>query len=139
MPPQGNNMPQTITVLFVDDDEMNCKVFKRYFSRLDNIEVVTALSAHEAMENLERHKDAFSIVITDQRMPSIKGHQLLDHVRENSPETLRALTSANQEEIELLFKRTDSAVLIQHFFNKPWDFELITDIIYSSQLNKLIY
>jgi len=125
-------MPQTITVLFVDDDEMNCKVFKRYFSRLDNIEVVTALSAHEAMENLERHKDAFSIVITDQRMPSIKGHQLLDHVRENSPETLRALTSANQEEIEHLFQQENINELIQHYFDKPWNFAAIKKVIYSS-------
>jgi len=132
-------MNDKITVLFVDDDEMNCKVFKRYFARIDDFEITFTLSAKHAIEIMNKKDSDFDIIITDQRMPHTKGDELLRYCKKYSPNTFRALTSANQEEIEWLFKRTDSAVLIQHFFNKPWNFELITDIIYSSQLNKLIY
>jgi len=132
-------MNDKIAVLFVDDDEMNCKVFKRYFARIDDFEVTLALSAKHAISIIDTVASDFDIIITDQRMPTIKGDELLSYCKKFSPNTFRALTSANQEEIELLFRRTDSPELIQHFFNKPWDFELITDIIYSSQLNKLIY
>ncbi len=125
-------MDSNITVLFVDDDEMNCKVFKRYFSKISDIEILTALSAENAIELLKQAECTIKIIISDQRMPQTKGHQLLDHCRTFSPEVFRVLTSANQEEVEALFKNPELTGTIQEYIAKPWDFKQILEVIYSA-------
>jgi len=126
-------MTSPITLLFVDDDTMNCKVFKRYFAKFDDIRVITALSAQEAITLIE-DEHCFDIVISDQRMPETKGHQLLAYFQKNTPQTFRALTSANGEEIESLLADSKITGIIQQYIEKPWDFSSIKDVIYSSKI-----
>jgi len=124
-------MPPKITILFVDDDAMNCKVFKRYFSKAQDIEVFTALSALQALELLAQKNLVINIIISDQRMPHMKGHELLSKVKTSHPATFRALTSANCEEIDTLLSESSKLNIIQKFIEKPWDFNQIKEVIYS--------
>jgi len=124
-------MPPKTTILFVDDDAMNCKVFKRYFSKIQDIEVFTALSALEAIELLAQENSFINIIISDQRMPHMKGDELLTQVKASHPHTFRALTSANSEEIDTLLSESSKLDIIQKFIEKPWDFNQIKEVIHS--------
>ena len=123
-------MATKLTVLFVDDDEKNCKVFKRYFAKTLDIAIITALSADEAINVLNNRQTGINMVITDQRMPKTKGHELLVHLQQHYPAIYRVLTSANQEEVEELLADDTLTEVIQHYFAKPWDFEDIKKTIY---------
>ena len=64
-------------------------------------EVVACGSAEQALLAIE--SDEFDVVISDIRMPGMSGMQLLDRVRESSPETLVILITAriiNPRELE---------------------------------------
>ena len=57
------------TILYVDDEEANLRVFKSMFFR--DFEIFTALSAEVGMEQLRQHD--IHLVVTDQRMPKVTG------------------------------------------------------------------
>ncbi len=72
-----------VTVLVVDDDLDACLLVKRLLNER-NAETVTAVSAEEALANLDARK--FDILISDLGMPSEDGYQLLEKVRKCPPE-----------------------------------------------------
>ncbi|MDD3815053.1 MAG: response regulator, partial [Desulfocapsaceae bacterium] len=61
-------------VLYVDDEEINLINFRE--SLCDEFEIFTALSGEEALALLEKEGE-MALVVTDQRMPGIKGTDLL--------------------------------------------------------------
>jgi len=113
-------MVENTRILFVDDEERNCKLFKRYFARNKAVDVITALSAEDAKVVLER-LEPIHILVTDQRMPISKGHALLCHCHESYPHIYRVLTTANVEEAEQLMMQSSMRDIIQLFIHKPWD------------------
>src|SRR5437899_10545871 len=74
--------------ILVVDDEADVVESIRELLRLD-YRVLVATRASEAMSILgERPVD---VVMTDQRMPEMTGVELLHHVRESQPDTVRLL------------------------------------------------
>src|SRR5574344_479018 len=65
------------TILYVDDEEINLRLFKATFRRDYNI--LTATSAKEGLEKLA--KNTVDLVITDQRMPEVNGVEFLSKVQ----------------------------------------------------------
>jgi len=80
----------TAHVLFVDDEEANLMVWETaYASRFP---VLTATNSQRALELLQQHE--VGVVLADQRMPETTGVELLERVREISPDTIRVLITA---------------------------------------------
>jgi response regulator RpfG family c-di-GMP phosphodiesterase len=82
------------TVLFVDDEVNILKALQRLL-RHDEMNVLCAPRATEALEILER--TAVQAVVTDQRMPEMTGVDQLSKVRERQPDVVRMLLTGYTE------------------------------------------
>jgi response regulator RpfG family c-di-GMP phosphodiesterase len=108
-------MPQH-TVLFVDDEVNILKALQRLM-RHENMQVLCASRASEALETLAR--TPAQVVVTDQRMPEMTGVDLLSAVREQHPDIVRMmLTGYTQMNIAVeAINRGEIFRLI----TKPWN------------------
>ncbi|MGH0028777.1 MAG: HD domain-containing phosphohydrolase [Myxococcota bacterium] len=87
-------MPNEHTVLFVDDEVNILKALQRLL-RMEDMNVLSASRASEAMELLEKHP--CQVVVTDQRMPEMSGVDFLAQVREHHPDMVRMMLTGYTE------------------------------------------
>jgi putative nucleotidyltransferase with HDIG domain len=87
-------MPNEHTVLFVDDEVNILKALQRLL-RMEDMNVLCASRASEAMELLEKHP--CQVVVTDQRMPEMSGVDFLARVREHQPDIVRMMLTGYTE------------------------------------------
>jgi DNA-binding NtrC family response regulator len=73
------------SILYIDDEESNLRIFKNTFRRDFNI--FTANSAQNALEMLKEVN--VDVLITDQRMPGMSGTELLKEVKNAVPTFLQ--------------------------------------------------
>jgi len=109
-----NTSPQ---ILFVDDEEIAVKYFKRAMESL--VPVVTASSVEEGKRMLDEYVHSLLVLVTDQRMPGGYGNELLHYARLNYPHIVRILTTAYSE-----LDDTVEAVnqgQIHRYIHKPWN------------------
>jgi DNA-binding NtrC family response regulator len=103
------------SVLFVDDEERIVNLLKVMF-RADFL-VHTAVSAQGALEILREH--SVNVIVSDQRMPVTTGVELLNRVRQLSPNTMRILLTGYADLAAIVGSVNEGAVY--RFINKPWD------------------
>jgi putative nucleotidyltransferase with HDIG domain len=82
------------TVLFVDDEVNILKALQRLL-RMEDMHVLTASRATEALELLERNPT--QVVVSDQRMPEMSGVDFLAVVRERHPDMVRMMLTGYTE------------------------------------------
>ncbi|MFA6815730.1 MAG: ATP-binding protein, partial [Lentisphaeria bacterium] len=70
-----------LTVLIVDDVEMNLRVLEALLHKVGIQRVVKTSSGKAALEELKR--DSFSVVLTDMWMPEMSGQELLKKIHAN--------------------------------------------------------
>jgi response regulator RpfG family c-di-GMP phosphodiesterase len=87
-------MRQERTVLFVDDEVNILKALQRLL-RSEEMTVLSASRASEALELLEKHPT--QVVVTDQRMPEMSGVDFLAQVRERHPDMVRMMLTGYTE------------------------------------------
>lgn len=81
-----------LSVLFVDDEINLLNGLRRMLRDLrDEWDMTFVTSAQEAVERLAQHP--VDVVVTDMQMPQMDGAQLLTHVREHHPGTVRIILS----------------------------------------------
>ena len=80
------------SILYVDDEAMSRKYFKRNFG--DTFRIMTAGNGSEAVDLFKMHKDEIGVFIADQRMPDTTGVELLEKARYQRPKMVRMLTTA---------------------------------------------
>lgn len=114
-----------ITVLYVDDEEINLFLFERSFKNLYNI--ITATSAEEGLKSLESHAHDIIVVISDMRMPGMSGLEFIRAAKSKYNNIAYFILTAfdYNEEIN---KALDEK-LINKFFTKPFDTEAIRSAI----------
>lgn len=116
------------TVLYVDDEKSNLRIFKDTFRR--DFEVITTVSPFLALEILEQEK--VDVIITDQRMPKMTGVELLGEINKRfnhiPPQRLILSGYAQDEDIRKAF----SEYKLSKFIPKPWDYEELKELIYTS-------
>ncbi len=71
-------------VLVVDDEAGMCHILKRMLTD-EGYTVVTATSGEKALKVID--EDSFDVAMLDIRMPGMDGLELLDHIKQESPET----------------------------------------------------
>ncbi len=104
-------------ILYVDDEEKSLKYFERAFG--ETFRILTATSAREGMELIDRNGEDIAILMTDQRMPEMTGVELLEQARARRPRMVRILATA--------FTDLDAAIeavntgAIYKYVSKPWD------------------
>lgn len=118
-------MAKKSTVLYIDDEEGNLRIFKSTFRRDFNIEL--ANSAEEALKILNEVK--IDVLITDQRMPKMTGIELLKEVKKQfpsiPPNRLMVSGYAAPGDIDDAYNKYD----LYKFISKPWNEEDLKHII----------
>lgn len=112
-------------LLFVDDEPLNLKLFKRRFDKYMPINI--ALSAEEALTIL-KEKRSINIIIADIKMPGKNGIELLKIIEQEYPLIKRYLITGLNETNEI--KETIAGNLIEKCFYKPIDFQEIKNELF---------
>ncbi len=125
---------EKLSVLFVDDEPYILESLKELFAR--RYKVFTTTSGEEALEIVRNHNIA--IVVSDQRMPGMKGVEILRAIRELSPNTMRLLLTGFADVDAILDSVNVGEVF--RYVKKPWDVDELTSILLLAEntfLNKL--
>lgn len=127
-------MNKQFTLLYVDDEEINLRLFRNLFRRDYNVLIAT--SAEEAMPLFENEK--VDMVLSDQRMPDVTGVEFLRQIHSKEPETIRFLVTGYTDFSALKDGVNDAK--INKYIQKPWsdkDFrEVIKDTLSLYALEK---
>jgi len=107
--------------MFVDDEENILNSLRRIF-RKEPYEVLTCLSAEEALKVLETRE--VQVLITDQLMPGMKGTELLKIVKQKYPLMIRIILSGHSDMENII--RAINEGEIYRFLKKPED---LTDLL----------
>jgi two-component system cell cycle sensor histidine kinase/response regulator CckA len=77
-------MPNTETILFVEDDVVARRIYSK-FLRQRGYHVIEAGHGREAFDVYETYKDIIQLIITDMVMPGLNGRQWVDLISLHSP------------------------------------------------------
>lgn len=113
------------SILYIDDEESNLRVFRNTFRRDFNI--YTATSADEGIEMLNQHP--VDVLITDQRMPGKTGLELLREIHDMFPEIPphRLMISGYAAPDEINKAYQDYGLF--RFISKPWEADKLKQVI----------
>ena len=104
------------TILFVDDEENILNSIKRVFEESE----LTLLFATNPIEALELcRRGGIGVVVSDNMMPEMRGVELLAHIKEESPLTVRILMTAYADLATALQAINRGEVF--RFIVKPWE------------------
>lgn len=118
-------MSEKITILCVDDEQ---DIVDSLFDVLmDDYNVITTTDSQEVIGLFDKHD--ISIIITDQRMPTITGSELLKQVHEVKPICKKILLTGYSDIDAAVMAINEGAV--DRYFSKPWDEDELKDAIKS--------
>ncbi|MBW8895468.1 MAG: response regulator, partial [Acidobacteria bacterium] len=111
-------------LLVVDDDPQVLAAVRRDLrSRYrEHYTIVSAASGPQALDTIRELKargDSLALILSDQRMPGMLGHELLAQSREVYPLARRVLLTAYAD-IDAAVKAINEAH-VDHYLAKPWD------------------
>ena len=115
----------------VDDEPDALKAFEEVFGGTFN--VATFSAGEEALESLRATRNPVALVIADQRMPGMKGVELLSKVKVLLPDALRYLVTAYSD-VEVL-KSAINTGAAHRFIEKPWKPEVLESLITQAVLD----
>ncbi|RJE74454.1 hypothetical protein BGP76_14955 [Reichenbachiella sp. MSK19-1] len=107
------------TVLYVDDEEVNLRVFNRNFGKFYH--VLTAIDAFEAQQVLSQN--TVDLIMTDQCMPRMNGSDLLLKIVPMYPDIIRMIMTGFSDEEDI--SEVKKKVGLHRFLKKPWDPETL--------------
>ena len=119
-------MSDKVKILFVDDEPQILVTLRALFRA--KYEVLTANSGAEALEIIDHEK--IHAIISDQRMPHMFGHQLLQEVKKRSPFTMRILLTGYSDMSAIINSINEGEIF--RFVNKPWQTAEIRGIVDSA-------
>ncbi|HPR84329.1 MAG TPA: response regulator [Candidatus Paceibacterota bacterium] len=117
-------MEEKITLLYVDDEPMNLKLFEINFRKKFN--VLTAESGNEGLEILKSNSEII-IVISDMKMPGMNGIEFIKKAKINFPKIRYFILTGfdiTEEIADALNER-----LIHKYFRKPFNIREIEESI----------
>ncbi len=106
----------TPSLLYIDDENENLKVFQRIFKK--NFKIYTALSGEEGLNIFEQHPE-ISLLASDQRMPEMSGIDFLNACKQINPNPIRILITGYAD-LESTIHAINEAE-IYRFIKKPWE------------------
>ncbi|MBN1896056.1 response regulator [bacterium] len=123
-------MKDSKSLLFVDDEEEILEILVDLFTD-EGYQLHTATSAIQAKKIIDRHPVDF--ILSDLRLPDGSGSELLNHIQEKHPKTVRVLTSGY---MDLQFGRVAVDRKNGTFYvSKPWDLMTLKQLV-SDQLGQ---
>jgi serine/threonine-protein kinase len=125
---------QKPSLLLVDDEERILRSLAMLFRGQYQVQATT--DAREALRLLER--GPVHVVVSDQKMPVMRGADLLREVKERSPNTMRILLTGYSELDAIVASVNEGEIF--RFVNKPWDAaELRTTVDQAAQIAATLF
>ena len=106
-------------LLLVDDEALVLSSLNRLFR--SDYDVTTAGSGDEALSLLK--KQSFDVIISDQRMPGMKGVELLRQAKEIAPQSMRILLTGYSDLSAIIDSVNEGEVF--RYITKPWKNEAL--------------
>jgi putative nucleotidyltransferase with HDIG domain len=124
---QSVSMDETVTLLFVDDEQNILNAMKRLFME-DDMRILTATSGDEALDILK--KNDIAAIISDNLMPGINGIEFLLKAKALSPDAVRImLTGCN--DIQSAINAINRGEVYK-FITKPWDNDELRNVVFEA-------
>lgn len=112
-------------ILFLDDEENAVKYFNKLFGQF--FKVIATTNPDEILQIIDEKPEEIAVVVTDQKMPTASGVDLLAIIKGKNRNIVRILTTAYaslENNIEAINKGNVFAYL-----TKPWDIELTKSVL----------
>jgi len=122
--------PQKPKILVVDDEPDNLDLLYRTFRR--NFEVFRAESGVEALSVLATEGEV-AVIISDQRMPQMKGTEFLSKTVPQFPDTVRIILTGFTD-VEDLVEAINSGQVYK-YITKPWDARNLIEVVKNAAEN----
>jgi serine/threonine-protein kinase len=116
-------MTEKLNILFVDDEKQILIPLKAMFKKIFNVK--TAISGPDALEIIR--SNSIQIIVSDQRMPEMRGIELLKLVKEISPSTVRILLTGYAD-LNAVVESVNTGEIFR-FIEKPWNNERLRNTI----------
>jgi signal transduction histidine kinase len=113
-------------IVYVDDERANRIVFEQSFGKRFNVR--TLASAKDALELLRQ--ESVAVLITDQRMPEMTGHELLTRVKQQYPDIVRVVITAYGD-LDAILAAVNQGLVFRYIV-KPWDRAELEEILHWS-------
>lgn len=113
--PQRKESVKKYSILYVDDEPVNLRIFQHAFKRDYN--VYTALNGFDALEILNDKK--VDLIITDQQMPRMSGVDLLAKIVPKHPSIVRMIMTGFSDIGAII--RAVNEFGLDKYLVKPWD------------------
>lgn len=111
------------TVLFIDDEERILRSVGMLFRA--EYRVLTTTDPEEALRILAQER--VDVIVSDQRMPAMRGVELLRQAREISPASMRLLLTGYSE-LEAVVRSVNEGEIFR-FIHKPWHPQALKDTV----------
>ena len=116
------NKQSPVFVAVIDDEADLAYLFKEALSQIDGVEVFAFTDPSLALEHFKANHQNYRVVISDYRMPTMTGMELLSKIKDVSPAATRIMMSAFEIQDELF----QECKCVDKFLQKP---VLMTDLI----------
>lgn len=113
--PQRKESVKKYSILYVDDEPVNLRIFQHAFKRDYN--VFTALNGFDALEILNDKQ--VDLIITDQQMPRMSGVDLLAKIVPKHPSIVRMIMTGFSDIGAII--RAVNEFGLDKYLVKPWD------------------
>lgn len=111
------------SLLYVDDEATNLRVFKSNFRKYFN--VFTTTNPVEAIDILNENE--IQVIVTDQRMPEMTGTELLEKILPDHPDIIKIILTGFTD-IQAI-KDGINRCGIYKYITKPWNFEEMKGVL----------
>jgi len=97
---ERNNQPP-VFIAVIDNEADLAYLFKVALSQIDGVQVFAFTDALLALEHFKANHQNYLVIISDYRMPSMTGMELLSKVKDVNPAVTRIMMSAFEIQDEL--------------------------------------
>ncbi|WP_420318680.1 response regulator [Ekhidna sp.] len=111
------------SLLYVDDEATNLRVFKANFRKFFNVH--TSTNPIEAIDIL--NQEEIQVIVTDQRMPEMTGTQFLEKILPDHPDVIKIILTGFTD-IEAIKDGINRCGIFK-YITKPWNFEEMKGVL----------
>ena len=111
-------------ILYVDDEAINLELLQLTF--MDELEVLTATSAREGLDILERCPE-IHVIISDLKMPAMNGLDFIKEIKSRDRKKVCMLLTGFMES-EIMMEGFNKELIFRYLM-KPWKRDELIDTI----------
>ena len=111
------------SLLYVDDEATNLRVFKANFRKYFNVH--TSTNPIEAIDSLDQ--EDIQVIVTDQRMPEMTGTQFLEKILPDHPDVIKIILTGFTD-IEAIKDGINRCGIFK-YITKPWNFDEMKGVL----------